>query len=100
MKSFVVFISFELLNVTDRTSPSVAYGGEESGYGVTSPVDPTTIPLIAASRRSKASENHGAVFKAKVALEAIKGEQTLVELAALFQVHPNQIAECDATHQN
>ena len=24
--------------------------------------------------------NHGAVFKAKVALEAIKGEQTLVEL--------------------
>ena len=37
--------------------------------------------------------NHGAVFKAKVALEAIKGEQTLVELAAHFQVHPNQITE-------
>jgi transposase-like protein len=37
--------------------------------------------------------NHGAAFKAKVALEAIKGEQTLVELGARFQVHPNQIAE-------
>jgi len=37
--------------------------------------------------------NHGAVFKAKVALEAIKGDQTLGELAERFQVHPNQIAE-------
>lgn len=37
--------------------------------------------------------NHGSVFKAKVALEAIKGEQTLVELSERFQVHPNQIAE-------
>lgn len=37
--------------------------------------------------------NHGAVFKAKVALEAIKGDQTLVELSERFQVHANQIAE-------
>ena len=37
--------------------------------------------------------NHGAVFKAKVALEAMKGEQTLVELSERFQVHPNQITE-------
>ena len=37
--------------------------------------------------------NHGAVFKAKVALEALKGDQTIVELAERFQVHTNQITE-------
>ena len=37
--------------------------------------------------------NHAPAFKAKVALEAIKGEQTIVELSQRYQVHPNQITQ-------
>jgi transposase len=35
--------------------------------------------------------NHSPAFKAKVAVEAIKGEKTLAELAEQYDVHPNQI---------
>jgi transposase-like protein len=35
--------------------------------------------------------NHSPVFKAKVALAAVKGEKTLAELAQQFDVHPNLI---------
>lgn len=33
--------------------------------------------------------NHSPAFKAKVALAAVKGEKTLAELAAQFDVHAN-----------
>jgi transposase len=34
----------------------------------------------------------GAEFKSKVALEAIRGEQTIAELASKYKVHPTQIS--------
>jgi putative transposase len=37
--------------------------------------------------------NHAPAFKAKVALDALNDEQTLVELAQRYQIHPNQITE-------
>ena len=36
---------------------------------------------------------HAAAFKAKVALEAIKGDKTLAELSSKHEVHPTQITE-------
>lgn len=43
------------------------------------------------SKRTR--RNHGSEFKAKVALEAIKGEQTLAELSQRFEVHQSQIVQ-------
>ena len=40
---------------------------------------------------SKERRKHSGSFKAKVALEAVKGEQTVAQLAARYEVHPGQI---------
>lgn len=42
--------------------------------------------MMANMRTKRTSE-----FKAKVALAAIRGDQTVTELASLYKVHPNQI---------
>jgi len=42
----------------------------------------------------KTRRRFSAEFKAKVSLEAIRGEQTISELATRHQLHPNQITQC------
>ena len=37
-------------------------------------------------------KRYSASFKAKVALEALRGEKTMAELSAKYGVHPNMIA--------
>jgi transposase-like protein len=41
----------------------------------------------------KSRRNHGAEFKARVALAGLRGDKTLSELAEQFEVHPTQIVE-------
>ena len=40
---------------------------------------------------SQGRRRHSPAFKAKVALDAVKGEETVAQLAARYQVHPSQI---------
>jgi putative transposase len=38
-------------------------------------------------------KQYEAAFKAKIALEAVKGEKTIAQIASEFGVHPNQIRQ-------
>ena len=40
---------------------------------------------------SKERKKHSPSFKAKVAFEAVKGEETAAQLAVRYEVHPGQI---------
>ena len=38
-------------------------------------------------------KKHSGAFKAKVAVEALKGDRTLNELAGHFEIHPTQVVQ-------
>ena len=40
---------------------------------------------------TKNRRKHSTSFKARVALEALKGEETIAELAGRYEVHPSQV---------
>jgi transposase-like protein len=42
---------------------------------------------------AKTRRQHPAEFKFKVALEALKGEKTISEIASQYRVHPNLVGE-------
>lgn len=48
-------------------------------------------PMTGETMTRRARRTHSPVFKAKVAVAAIKGEKTLSELAQQFDVHANQV---------
>ena len=45
------------------------------------------------SRIMAQRRNFGKAFKAKVAVEAIKGEKTVNEIASVYEVHPSQVRQ-------
>jgi transposase-like protein len=60
------------------------------------PVFPATMSLGHTQETSdmkQVRELRTAEFKAAVALEAVKGEKTLDQLAEQFSVHPNQVSQ-------
>jgi putative transposase len=42
---------------------------------------------------TKQRNHYSADFKAKVAIAAIKGQQTVNEIASIYSVHPNQVMQ-------
>ncbi len=53
----------------------------------------TEMPETGETMTRRLRRNHSPAFKAKVALAAIRGEQTLVELSQQFDVHTNPIKQ-------
>ena len=45
------------------------------------------------SRIMAQRRNFGKAFKAKVAIEAIKGEKAINEIASIYEIHPSQVRQ-------
>jgi transposase-like protein len=54
---------------------------------------PETITVSGDRFMKNKRRNHTAQFKAKVALEAVKADKTIAQLASEYEVHPTQITQ-------
>jgi len=45
------------------------------------------------SKSKMKRKRYSAEFKAKVALEALKGEETAAQIASRYEIHPNQVTQ-------
>jgi hypothetical protein len=74
--------------IVNMASASFHQGAGKRAGRVRHPRERCCTTMLRRPRR-----NHSPAFKAKVALEAIKGEQPLIVIAERFDVHPNQITK-------
>ena len=65
---------------------STLLGRQAALFHMKAPTDSATEP-------KKQRKQHSAGFKAKVALEALRGERTLNEVAGQFELHPTQVTQ-------
>jgi len=49
--------------------------------------------------KSRQRRCFSAEMKARIALEAIKGQKTIQEIASHYGVHPTQVTTCPSVHQ-
>ena len=71
-------------------NPTPSFGG----FGLSESPAPKISAAVAVKEEwdmSKERRKHSPSFKAKVAVDAVKGELTVAQLAARYEVHPGQI---------